>query len=314
MPKILFRAPTSKEHVKLLEAEFAHYDIITECQQESDWYGIEIIYGRELTEGELMLAPHLKWVHAPSNDLDHLCIEKIHHRGSIMVSTGVKGNVGNIAEFVMGATLSFSKQFFHWPSAPAEPGDFWTWPLKETMWSLKGRTLLQIGLGHVGTEVTRLAKVFGMKVWGVGLKRSFHPFCDKTFSTENLHAILPASDVVVVAFPGQGVRRMILGKEEFGLLKADSILIVVGTSQTIDEEALIKTARSGKLRGILFDALSRPPPRNSPLWSLRNTILTPNVAGYPESETEEANFAHFRRNLRSYSRGRISEMKNVVQI
>ncbi|MCP5469164.1 MAG: hypothetical protein H7A36_01495 [Chlamydiales bacterium] len=314
MPKILFHTPVPDEYVHLIESEFSHYDIIRECSQESDWYGVEVIYGSELTEPQLELAPHLRWVHAPSNDLGNLCYDKIRERGSIMISTGLKQNVSNIAEFVMGSVLSFSKQFFLWPSVPHEPQEFWNWPLKETMWSVKGRTLLQIGLGRVGTEVTRLAQIFGMKTWGVGLKKTFHPHCHKTFATNNLHSLLPSADVTVLAFPSQGIKRVLLGKEELALLKPDSILIIIGSTQTIDTEALIPIAKSGRLRGILFDSFKKPPLRNSPLWNLPKTILTPNVAGYPESETDEENFAHFRRNLRSYLTGRVFEMKNVIQL
>ena len=313
MPKILFHSPVTQEQRTLLSEEFAGYEMITECKEESDWYGVEVYYGSELSDADFELAPHLRWIHAPSHDLDNLCIDKIRERGSVMLSTGFKQNIENISEFVMGSILAFSKQFFHWPAVPHEPQEFWNWPLKDTMWPLRKKTLLQIGLGRAGTEVTRLAKVFGMKTWGVSLTKNFHPYCDKTFSTQVLHSILPVADVVVVAFPGQGTRRVLLGPAELALLKPDSILIVVGTQETIDEKALVEVAKSGKLRGILLDALDKPPLRNSPLWKIPNMILTPNVAGYPEVERDEVNFAHFRRNLRSYVKGRILEMKNVFQ-
>lgn len=313
MPKILFHSPITDTQLEELQKEFSSYDMLTTCSEESDWYGVEILYGQELTEPDLEKAPFLRWVHAPSNDLDNLCFEKIRERGSIILSTGFNQNIENISEFVMGGILAFSKQFFHWPSVPHEPEEFWNWPLKETMWPLRKKTLLQLGLGRVGTEVTRLAKIFGMKTWGVSLEKNFHPYCDKTFSTKHLHSILPASDVVVVAFPGQGTKRILLGPEEMALLKPDSILIVVGTRETIDEQSLIETAKSGRLRGILLDALEKPPLRNSPLWNIPNMILTPNIASYPEIEREELNFAHFRRNLRAYTKGRILEMKNVIQ-
>ncbi|MCH9611368.1 MAG: putative 2-hydroxyacid dehydrogenase [Chlamydiales bacterium] len=314
MPKILFHSSADPKSLSSLQREFPSYEILTSIKEESDWQEVEIFYGKELSDSDFEQAPHLRWVHAPSYDLDNLPIEKIRERGSVMLSTGFKQNVENVAEFVMGAILSFSKQFFHWPSVPHEPQEFWNWPLKETMWSLRNKTLLQIGLGRVGSEVTRLAKLFEMKTWGVGLEKNFHPYCNKTFSFNNLHSLLPSSDVVVVAFPGQGKGRTLLGKEEMALLKPDSILIVVGTRETIDEKALVEVAKSGRLRGILLDALKKPPLRNSPLWSIPGMILTPNVSTFPEIETDEANFAHFRRNLRSYIKGHILEMKNILQL
>ncbi len=313
MPKILFQAPVDEEQLRTLHQEFPSYELISECKEGADWFGVEIFYGSDLSEANFEQAPQLRWLHAPSNDLDSLCMEKIQERGSVMVSSGFKQNIENISEFVLGAALAFSKQFFHWPSAPHEPQEFWDWPLKETMWPLRDKTLLQIGIGRVGTEVTRLAQILGMKTWGVSTTKSFHPYCEKTFSINNLHSILPASDVVVVAFPSKGIKHLLLGPEELALLKPDSVLIVVGTRETIDEKALVEVAKSGRLRGILLDALKKPPLRNSPLWSIPNMILTPNVAGYPEVETDHVNFSHFKRNLRSYAKGQTLEMKNVLQ-
>ncbi len=79
--------------------------------------------------------------------------------------------------------------------------------LKETMWTLQNRILLQVGLGEVGSEIVRVGQNLGMKTWGVQQTRTFHPYCDKTFSSLHLHSLLPTADVVVHARQKVGTSR-----------------------------------------------------------------------------------------------------------
>lgn len=314
MPKILLQEEVSFEALDTLTIEFPHLDFIDHCEHDYDWHGVEIIYGSSLLEKELAIAPRLRWIHCPGADTRNLCMDKIKKRGDILISLGARFNATQIAEYVMGGILSFAKQFFNWEKAPRETEEFWNWPLKETMWTLKGRLLLQIGLGHLGTEIVRHGNFFGMKSWGIQKARSFHPYCKKTFSMNELHSILPQADVVVIALPNKGLQKILFGLAEFKLMKPDSIFILVGSGGMVDEQALIEVAKSKKFRGILLDAFHfGPPKKNSPLWSLPNTHLTPMVAGIPETD-DLPSLRLFRRNLRHYIPGKIKEMKNLVVV
>ncbi len=316
MPKILLQEELPFGAKESLEEEFPQYDFIKKCEHDYDWHAIEVIYGNHLTEEQFSHAIRLKWIHCPRVDTTHLCEEKIRAKGDILVSLGAHYDVTQISEFVIAAILGFGKQLFRWKEAPNDPEEFWNWPLKETMWTLKERTLLQIGLGDVGSEIVRLANLFEMKTWGVRGTNSFHPHCKKTFLINELHSILPAADIVVLALPRHGVevKEILFGAAEFKLMKPDSIFIVVGCADMVDEHALAEEAKTCKFRGILLDAFSNPPPRkNSPLWTLPSGILTPSVAGIPESK-ELLSLRLFRRNLRYYIPGKINEMKNLILV
>ncbi|MCH9609218.1 MAG: putative 2-hydroxyacid dehydrogenase [Chlamydiales bacterium] len=314
MPKILLQQEVPLEVQDSLEKEFPQYDFITECEHDYDWHAIEVIYGSALSERELELAPRLRWIHCPGGGANTLCSDKIRLREEILISYGARYDATQTAEFVMGAILSFSKQFFHWKEAPHDPEEFWNWPLKQTVWTLKDRLLLQVGSGRVGTEVVRMANFFQMKSWGVRKSRSFHPYCQKTFSFNELHSILPAADVVVLTLPKKGRSTTFFGAPEFKLMKPDSILIIVGSGEMVDETALVEAAKGEKFRGVLIDAFSKPPPRkDSPLWEIPNGILTPQIAGLPETEDLPA-LRLFRRNLRSYIPGKVKEMKNLISL
>jgi len=312
MPGIFLQTPLDPNEIIALQREFPHYDILEKCETENDWEGVEVLYGNHLTEAQLKQAPRLRWVHCPSTDTRHLCIPEIQKFGGVLISLSKGQNVPQMAEFVIGAILAFAKQFFHWPQAPHEPNEFWNWPLQETMWSLQNKILLQVGLGEVGSAVVKMANGMGMKTWGVRRQRSFHPYCHKTFPVTNLHSLLPVADIVVLALPKRGRRDVLFKGVEFALMKRDSIFIVVGSGDFVEEAALVKEAKTGKFRGILLDTFANPPPaKNSPLREMPNTILTPSVASCPKSE-EHLPFRLFRQNLRLFAPGRINEMKNLI--
>ena len=177
---------------------------------------------------------------------------------------------------------------------------------------MQKKTLLQVGLGEVGTQIVRLAGNLGMKTWGVRRQRSFHPYCKKTFPLSNLHSLLPVVDVVVVALPQTLHPEIFFGMEEFNLMKPDSIFIVVGEGGYVDEKALATVAKKGKFRGVLLDAFqTEPPPKSSPLWGIPGVVLTPSVSSLPHSEEHMA-FRLFRQNLRLYQPGKVNEMKNLL--
>lgn len=310
MPAIYFQEPLPFDELASLSQEFPHYDFVTEEPQ--SWGDIEVLYGNHLTDKQLEQAPRLKWVHSPSADTDHLCLTALTRR-QILTTISKGQNIPQMAEFVIGGILAFAKQFFHWPSAPHDPEEFWQWPLKETIWTLKNKVLLQVGLGELGTQVVKLANTLEMKTWGVRKEPSFHPYCRKTFPMRDLHSLLPHADVVVIALTKQAdPKKIAIGLEEFTLMKPDSIFISVGSGGPVDDEALAKVAASGKFRGILLDTFQHPPPpKNSPLWTLPGAILTPSIASLPASE-EHLAFRLFRQNLRVFAPGKINEMKNVI--
>jgi len=103
-----------------------------------------------------------------------------------------------------------------------------------------------------------------------------------------------------------------LGEQELALMKQDSILILLGTSRHINEEALYELALEGKFRGILVDAYYQTAiSPQSKLWSTPNLLLTPGVSARPKEPDREA-FKLFRYNLRQYMHGNFSDMQNLI--
>lgn len=302
MPSIFLQSNLETEEKSSLEQEFPHYTFLKTCETPSDWSSVEVVYGHSLTEEELELADRLRWIHCTSNDTEGLCVEAIHRRSNILITASKGQNVAQMAEFVIGAILAFAKQFFN---ALYATSDLWETELKQRLWTLQDKILLQVGLGEVGTSIVKLANHFNMKTWGIQKQKTFHPDCQKNFALAHLHSLLPAADVVSLALSKRWCAEPLFTKGEFDLMKQDSILVAVGAVESVDAAALAEVARTKKFRGILLDS-------NTPLSCLRdlpNVIVTPSIATFPEAH-EHIAFRIFRRNLRLFVLKKINEMKN----
>lgn len=316
---VLLQSKLTEDEIGKLINEFPQYIFLAPSEfsyknlGQEEWSRIEVIYGNRLTAEELEKAHHLRWIHSPAPNLNPLCINEIAKKGNIIVTSTREENSYQIAEFVMAGILAFAKQLFQWEDADLNPAVLLDSKWRETMWTLKDRLLLQIGLGSVGTEVARMAKAMGMKVWGAKQNPSFHPHCKKVFPDDELHSILPTADVVCIALPRGKQKEFIFRKREFELMKEDSVLIVIGSKNLIDEADLVEVAgNGGKFRGILLDAYHQMPvPPGSKLWSVPNMIITPEVAPRPKS-LEKESYHLFRFNLRQYLHGNFADMRNVV--
>jgi phosphoglycerate dehydrogenase-like enzyme len=118
-----------------------------------------------------------------------------------------------------------------------------------------------------------------MKVLGV--KRSPGPVdeVEEDHSPQELQKMIPRVDYLVVALPNTPETSHLLGESELACLKEGAILFNLGRGRTIDEAALTRLLKTGKIRAVLDVFETEPLPPESELWELGNVILTPHVSG-----------------------------------
>lgn len=317
---ILMQTQPSPQEIELLHTEFPQYLFLSPSPSgyknlsEEHWSHVEVIFGNRLNQEELSKAKQLHWIHLPSTQTNRLCIDDVIKRGSILVTNTAEENIAQVGEFVLGIILSFSKNLLHWNEAERSPNIIWANKLRDTMWSLQDRTLLQVGLDKRGSEIARRCREMNMRVYGAEKKRSFHPYCHETLSYQDLEGFLPIADVVCLCLPNKPSWTHWFGSKEFNLMKKDSILIALGPHSIFDETALIEAANSDKFRGIWLDAsYDTPPPLNSPLWNTPNILITPGIAPRPKNIQTQA-FRTFLYNLRQYGHNNYTEMRNVFSL
>ena len=116
----------------------------------------------DVTAAAIEKAPNLVMIQTPSHGFDHIDIEAAAQRGVPVCNVGTSGaEAGTVAEHAMLLMLACARRLVdghegirrgEWPS------------LTGSSIELQGKTLGIVGLGHIGREVAKRAKAFGMDV------------------------------------------------------------------------------------------------------------------------------------------------------
>lgn len=150
--------------------------------------------------------------------------------------------------------------------------------------SLYGLHVVVVGAGGIALELLRLLEPFGVQT--IVVRRSSTPVAaaDRTVPSAQLHEVLPAADVVVVAaaLTSEGTARM-FGAAEFGLMRESAHFVNIARGGLVDTEALVEALEHGRIAGAGLDVTDPEPlPDGHPLWSSPRAIITPHTADTPE--------------------------------
>ena len=146
--------------------------------------------------------------------------------------------------------------------------------------SLYNAKVLILGTGDLGKEYAKRVKCMGAQV--IGIRRHVTKpveWFDALCSMSQLESLLPHADVVAITLPGDDKLTHFFGEEQFEAMKEGAILINAGRGTLIDQEALLKCLKSGKISAGLDVAEPEPLPADHPLWKCENLMITPHVAG-----------------------------------
>jgi D-3-phosphoglycerate dehydrogenase len=147
------------------------------------------------------------------------------------------------------------------------------------MYRLRGRTLGVIGYGRIGRRVAEKGRAFGLRVV------VHDPFVDESVDRDLL---LRESDFVSLHMPLTDETRHTIGRAELAMMKPTAVLINTARGGLIDAVALVEALTAGALGGAALDVFEETPlPREHPLRSLDNVVLSPHSAAYTEEALAE---------------------------
>ena len=220
-------------------------------------------------------APRLQWLHAYNVGVDHPIFTEMLERG-VRVTTSAGSTAVPIAHTAICGLLMLARNMPRWLAAQREHR--WA-PMRppDVPRDLTGQTVVVFGLGHIGTEVARLARALGMKV--VGVRRSGSKGddpVDELYPPERLPELLPRSDWLVITAPLTPQTRGLFSAELLRTLPPHARLVNVARGEIVEERALVDALRNGRLAGAYLDVFEQEPlPEDSPLWNMPNVIVTP---------------------------------------
>jgi D-2-hydroxyacid dehydrogenase (NADP+) len=219
----------------------------------------------------------LRWVQTTTAGIDQAVPPDLLAAEHVMI-TCIKGPPGPLmAEHAVLLMLALSRNLPAYLKNQHEH----IWRREGQDWlPLHGRTIAILGVGSAGGNLARVCKIgFGMTVSGMTRTPREIAHVDRVFGESALLSVLPEADFVVLCLPHTPQTRHIINAAAFNAMKPTACLINVSRGALIDEDALIAAMRSGRIAGAGLDVTSADPiPRESPLWDLPNTILTPHIA------------------------------------
>lgn len=135
-----------------------------------------------------------------------------------------------------------------------------------------------IGYGNVGRVVVNLAVLLGIRV----LVYNHHPIVRPVPAGVEIvdkETLLKNADFVSLHCNNR-THEIVMGANEFALMKKDAYFINTARGDLVDEDALLCALESEQISGAALDVTKKEPlPPNSPLIHGKNLILTPHIAG-----------------------------------
>jgi D-3-phosphoglycerate dehydrogenase len=285
--KVLVCDPVHEDGIKRLEKASFEVDVkpgITseELRRAVSNYNVLIVRGRtKVTRDIIEAGKELKVIGRAGAGIDNIDVEAAEEKGVKVVNTP-EAPAEAVAELTIGLMLSLARNI---PLADRSMKEQ-KWIKKALMgWELKDKTLGTIGLGNIGGRVARLAKAFDMKIL-ITKRTPPDPKLLKELEADfiPLHELLRRSDIVTIHVPHTPQIHHMIGEKEIQLMKKGAFLINTSRGAIVDEKALIKALKSGKLGGAALDVYEVEPPDNWTLMRLPNVVCTPHIG----AQTREA--------------------------
>ena len=254
--------------------------------------GVDVLVTMALTEEVGHACARLKLVQVPGAGLDQIEPSAV-PSGAWLAN--VHGHENGIAEYVIGAMLALSRDFFRldaalrngdwqsqWAAGIAPPP---VWP------ELAGKTIGILGYGRIGRAVARRARAFDMDV--VAVRQNVPPSIEDDVAflggPESIDEVIGRSDYVLISMPATRDTIGLMDRRRLGLMKSTALLINVARAQIIDEAALYEALAERAIAGAALDVWYRyprlpgaTPPATCPFHDLPNVLMTPHVSGWTD--------------------------------
>ena len=317
---VLVTVPFAEPQLERLRRVSSRLRVTQAKPETADYTTTDVLYAVTLPH-DLSRAPNLSWVQVHMAGVNTLYDHPIYANGAIALTTASGVHAATVAEYAMTTILALAHRvprMVEWQGKGVWPPDEQRWPLFVPT-PLRGATLGVIGYGSIGRELARIAKTaFAMRILACKRnpdERADPDYCfpgtgdpagalpDAWFSPAQLPALLAESDVVVMAAPLTPATRNMIGERELATMKRSAYFINVGRGATVDEAALARALKEGRIAGAAVDVFAQePPPSGHPLYALDNVIVSPHVSGFVPSYDDWCSDL-FAENLRRYLAG-----------
>ena len=175
---------------------------------------------------------------------------------------------------------------------------------------LKGKVLGLIGLGRIGSQVAKIAKVFGMEVMAWSENLSLDRCKELNVLPASKEDLIQNSDFISIHVQGGERYKDCITIKEFDKMKKTGFLINTSRGPIVNEDDLIIALSTNVIAGAGIDVYEKEPlPENHKLRFVPNALLLPHI-GYVTVENYSIFYTQMIENLEACVAGKpIREIK-----
>ncbi|AOX03183.1 phosphoglycerate dehydrogenase [Moorena producens PAL-8-15-08-1] len=239
-----------------------------------DYDALMIRSGTRVTQEVIEAGKQLKIIGRAGVGVDNVDIPAATRHGIVVVNSP-EGNTIAAAEHALAMMLALSR---HISDANQS--------VKSNKWQRKlfigtevyKKTLGVVGLGKIGSHVATVARAMGMKLLGydpfISVERAEQLGCRLV----EMDLLLQESDYITLHIPKTPETAHLINDEAIAKMKPTARIINCARGGIIDEEALAKALKEGKIAGAALDVYESEPLGESPLRELgKEIVLTPHL-------------------------------------
>jgi D-3-phosphoglycerate dehydrogenase len=149
----------------------------------------------------------------------------------------------------------------------------------ETVRTLRDMTVGLVAFGRIGREVAARLQPFKCQIL------VFDPAVDPASIRKTgckpvtFDELLASSDLVSLHCPSSPKTRGMINRESLARMRKGTLLVNASRGDLVNTADLIEALKTGQLSGAALDVMNpEPPPKDSPLLSMGNVIISPHAA------------------------------------
>lgn len=249
---------------------------------------VEYLFGGwgtpELNKETLDMMPNLKVIFYAAGTMKHVLTDEVWNRGIRVTNASVANSIP-VAEYTLAAILFSLKSAWRlmYETKVEKKYPF------GTMQDVPGAYKSKVGIvsySNIGRRVIDLLKPFDLDIL------VYDPYVDPASAEDkvdfvSLEELFEASDVVSLHTPLLPETKGMIDGDLFSRMKKDATFINTARGAIVNEKEMLDVlAERQDLTAVLDVTTSEPPAEDSPLYDLKNVILTPHIAGSSGKERE----------------------------
>jgi D-3-phosphoglycerate dehydrogenase / 2-oxoglutarate reductase len=242
----------------------------------------------KVTAEVLDAARRLKVVGRAGIGLDNVDVSAATRHG-VLVVNAPQSNVLSAAEHTMALLLAQAR------NVPQAHAALIAGSWERERWQgveLHGKTLGIIGLGRVGTLVAQRASAFGMHLV------AFDPYVAASraaqMGVELLDTVIDVcrrADFLTIHLPKTPETAGLVGERELSEARPGIRIVNTARGGLIDEEALLRALKDGRVAGAALDVFEGEPVTDHPLFAFPNVVVTPHLGASTVEAQDKAGLA-----------------------